>query len=280
MRRLIAVWCAVGLMSCASFGKMASDPTEIVFTNDAETNMKLGDQEMEAKNYADAARYYEFVRNKFPYLEAAREAELKLADCDYLRDQFSAARDRYKNFERLHPTHPKVDYAAFKAAETHYKDIPSDFFLLPPSSEKDQLEVRSALAAMNEFNRMYPKSEYLKDSNKIIADVKRRLAEHEVYVAEFYAKREKWPAVISRYSTVNKFYPGVGYDEQAAFGLYEAYTALNKPEEAKEALNIYVHHFPQDKGVVRATKIIGQQMASAPLPAPPMFLTDTPDAGR
>ncbi len=280
MQRLWWALVMVSAVGCASFGKLTSDPTDIVFATDAETNMRLGNEAFENKSYPEAARYFEHVRNKYPYLESAREAELKLADCDFYRDQWASARDRYKNFERLHPTHPQVDYAAYRAAETHYKDIPSDFFLLPPSAEKDQLEVRSALAALNEFKRLYPKSSHVKEADEIVADVKRRLAAHEIYVAEFYARREKWNAVIGRYNTVNKHYAGVGLDEQAAFGLYDAYMALNRPDDAKEALHIYIHNQPTGSGVARATKIIGPELAAAPLATPPLFLSDTPDAGR
>ena len=45
-----------------------------------------------------------------------------------------------KMFGRSHPTHELVEdgYVGFKICEAYVKQMPDDFFLLPPSFEKDQ----------------------------------------------------------------------------------------------------------------------------------------------
>jgi outer membrane protein assembly factor BamD len=259
---------------CASFGNFATSPEDVVFDSDADRNIEKGDAAMGTKNFAEAARYFEFVKTKYPYLEAAKVAELRLGDADFERDKFVEARDRYTTFVRLHPTHAKVDYAAYRAALTHYKDIPSDFFMLPPSSEKDQVEVRNALAAMADFTRTYPDSPYVKDARVVITDVKRRLAEHEFYVADFYAKRARWPAVVARLGNVTRDYSGIGYDERAYFGLYDAYRELKNDAKASETLRTFVSKFPSDPAVKRAESLLAVQKAPV-TPAP----AAKPDAG-
>src|SRR5262249_40118318 len=156
------------------------------------------------KNFNEAQKYFDYVKSKYPYLEAATTAELRLGDVDFEREKYAEARDRYLNFIKLHPTHSKVDYAAYRAALTHYKDMPSEFCWLPPSSEKDQAEVRQAATAMADFIRTYPSSEYVGQAQKSYDEVKRRLAEHELYVADFYKKREKWGAVVGRLNVLEK----------------------------------------------------------------------------
>jgi len=232
------------------------DADSIVYGADADTNLKLGDEALDSKNFPEAQRYFEYVKTKYPYLEAAKIAELRLADTDYDRDRFLEARDRYANFVRLHPTHAKVDYAAYRAALTHYKDIPSDFFLLPPASEKDQVEVRSALTALTGFVRDYPDSTWVAEANKTIADVKKRLATHELYVADFYAVRNKWNAVVNRLNTVAREYAGIGYDDKVAFGLYDAYVALKDGEKAKDALRTYIARYPDTSEAKRAQRLL------------------------
>lgn len=259
---------------CASFGTFLGQEGEVTFAPDAETNMRKGNDAMEAKNYNEGASYFEFVKTKFPYLEIARSAELRLADADFEREKFIEARDKYQNFVRLHPTHGQIDYAAYRAALTHYKEIPSDFFLLPPASEKDQVEVRNALSAMSEFTRGYPGSPYLGDAKKVIDEVKLRLAEHELYVADFYANpiRSRWPAVISRLKVVQKNYSGIGLDERVAFGLYDAYLKLNDAAGAKEALESYAKKFPEEPGAKKAAKVAAELVVPAASP-------EKPDAG-
>lgn len=271
--RLAAACLALSALSCASMGTFVGDG-EVTYGADADENMKKGNEAMESKNYPEAQSYFEFVRTKFPYLDAAKEAELRLADADFERDRFIEARDRYQNFTRLHPTHARVEYANYRAALTHYKEIPSDFFLLPPASEKDQVEVRNALVSMSDFLRLHPKSEYAAEAKKVVTEVKLRLAEHELYVADFYAKRGRWPAVVSRLGVVEKSYSGIGLDERVAFGLYEAHLKLKDEAKARDALARYVAAAPDADGAKRARKLLDGTAAPAPAaPAP------APDAG-
>ncbi|MBI3181547.1 MAG: outer membrane protein assembly factor BamD [Myxococcales bacterium] len=237
----------------------SGDVPEPDYAADAETNLAKGDEALESKNFIEAERYFEYVKTKYPFLEAARGAELRLADTDFEREQFLEARDRYRNFIKLHPTHPKVDYAAFRAALTHHREIPSDFFLLPSSREKDQVEVRSTLVAMGEFIRTYPKSPYVVEAKKLADDARRRLAEHEMYVAEFYAAKEKWRAVVGRLNRVVNEFAGLGFEERAYFGLHEAYLKLSDPERAKESLRALVQKLPGTPAAQKAQKLLGAE---------------------
>ncbi|MFZ5445725.1 MAG: outer membrane protein assembly factor BamD [Myxococcota bacterium] len=275
MKLPVVVLCVVAFAGCASFGTFAGQEGEVSYADSAEANMKKGDDAMEAKNYAEAASYFEFVKTKYPYLELAKTAELRLGDADFERERYLEARDRYQNFVRLHPTHPKVDYAAFRAALTHYKEIPSDFFLLPPAAEKDQVEVRNALAAMNDFLRTYPQSEHVPAAKKAADEVKLRMAEHELYVADFYSNplRARWPAVAARLEVVAKNYSGIGLDERVAFGLHDAYLKMNQPAKARAALERYAKAFPDAPAAKKALGLAEKLPTVDPAPA------GAPDAG-
>lgn len=227
------------------------------YASDAESNLARGREALDGKNFLEAERYFEHVRSKYPFLEAAKEAELLLADTDFQRERYLEARDRYASFVKLHPTHPKLDYAAFRAALTHYKEIPSDLFILPPAAEKDQTEVKRTLAAMTDFMRQYPSSSYAEEAKKIVDAVKRRLAEHELYVAEFYAKREKWPAVVGRLTRVLREFSGLGFDERAYFGIYAAYVQMKDTAKAQETLRAVIERLPGTPAAERARKLLG-----------------------
>jgi len=266
--KLRAAMLSLSLSACASFGTfVGQEGGEVQFATEPEENVKRGDEAMNAKNFAEAASYFEFVKTKYPYLELSKTAELRLADADFERDRFVEARDRYQNFGRLHPTHPRVAYAAFRAALTHYKEIPSDFFLLPPASEKDQVEVRNAMSAMTDFVRSYPGSEHQAEAKKVLDEVRLRLAEHEMYVADFYARRDRWPAVVTRLNVVAKDFSGIGLDERASFGLYDAYLKLKDPSKAKAALQKYADEFPNEPGAKKALKLIAELPSTPAAPA-------------
>ncbi|MDY7228881.1 outer membrane protein assembly factor BamD [Hyalangium rubrum] len=240
---------------CASLSEgKAGEPD---YAAQADANLRLGDEALDDKDYFRAEQYFEHVKTKYPYLEASKEAELRLGDVDFAQDRFPEAREKYLSFVKLHPTHPKVDYAAYRAALTHVQEMPSDFILLPPSEEKDQTEVQSALRAMNDFLRQYPKSEYADEAKTQADDAKRRLAEHELYVAAFYKKRERWPAVAQRLEGMLTRYPGTKYEEQALFDLYDTYLKLKQPERAQETLRKVIQRLPNTPAAERAQRMLG-----------------------
>ncbi len=263
---------------CASFTSFFGSENTVAYFPDAEGNLQAGLKAMQNKSFDEAETYFEYTRTKYPYVDAATEAELGLGDADFARDKFIEARDRYNNFVRLHPTHVKVDYAAFRAAITHYKEIPSDFFVLPPSAEKDQVEVRNARIALGDFLRLSPSSQYAVEARKTLDEVRRRLADHELYVAEFYAhpNRKKWRGVVTRLQGLEKNYSGLGFDEKVAFGLHEAYVQLEDYDNARAALERYVATREDSADVRRARGLLAELAGKHTAPPP---AEDAPDAG-
>jgi len=236
---------------------MSGQAGEPTYANAADENLRLGTEALENKDFLKAQKYFEYVRAKFPYQEAAREAELKLADLDFAREAWPEAREQYDSFIKLHPTHPKVDYAAYRAALTHVEDYPSEFFALPPSEEKDQGEIQAALLAMEDFRRQYPQSEYADDAKVQADEARKRLAEHELYVARFYQKRERWKAVAQRLEGLLKDYPGTPLEEEALFDLHDAYVRLNDTERAKQTLQRVIERLPGTPAADRARGLLG-----------------------
>ena len=243
----------LALCACAT---TQGEPGEPEYASSAEKNLALGDEALSNKNYLEAEKYFEHVKTKYPFQEASREAELRLADAQLAREKYVEARESYLAFIKLHPTHPKVDYAAFHAALTYARDIPSDFFLLPPSYEKDQGDVRGALRSMNDFIRQYPDSRWLEEARKVAADARTRIARYELYVGDFYLKRGKWLGAAGRYERVVREYPGLGLDEEALFGLHAAYEQLGEAEKAHAALQKVIQLFPGTSGAARAERLL------------------------
>ena len=251
-RRLFALLPLALLLACAHQGGLVGG-----YAPDPEGNLKLGDEELEARNFQEAERFYEYVRSRYPYVEAAREAELRLADLEFAREAYEVARERYEAFVKLHPTHPKVDYAAYRTALTHYKSMPSTFVILPPAEEKDQAEVRAAARAFQLFLEQHPQSEHRAEAERMLTDVRRRLAEHELYAARFYAKRGRWKGVVRRLETLLKEYPGTKYDEEALFKLHDAYVELKDADRARETLERVEKLLPNTPAAERARKLKG-----------------------
>ena len=75
--------------ACATTGE---NKAPVSFAQDAQSNIAKGKEAMDDKDYGLAEAYFEEVRTKYPFIEEAKEAELLLADLDFARDSFAAAR--------------------------------------------------------------------------------------------------------------------------------------------------------------------------------------------
>ncbi len=246
----------VGMLGCSHISS-SSTGADVSYGADAEQNYNSGMKELDAHNYPEAVKYLEYVSARFPYSKFAPLAELAVADADFQQEKYVEATDRYRNFIKLHPTHPKVDYAAFRVGMCYVNQIPSDFFFLPSSSEKDQSDVRNALNTFLEFINSYPHSEHIPEAQEQIAAMKKRLAQHEMRIAQFYMDHEHPMAAAGRFETVVRDYAGSGFDAEAMIKLGRIYIQEKEPDKAHAVLQKLIKDYPADKHVAEAMKLLG-----------------------
>jgi outer membrane protein assembly factor BamD len=279
---LLATLCA-----CAS-GKDTVDITKPVTGAEASNAAKAyekGLQEKKDQNPMEATRFFEYVRNNFPYSQYASLSQLAIADMAFERDDWPQAATQYQDFVKSHPSHPKADYAAFRVGLAYFNDRPSNVFLLPPSHEKDQAPVRHALEALNRFVNGYPKSEYLPKAREMIADCREALAAHERYVAEFYWKREQWKGAAGRYMALADTFGDLRGGKMHGESLWraaQAYRNAKSPGDERKALQRLVQEAPQDPHRAEAEVLLRQMPANPPAtpPAEEKPALQTKPAGR
>jgi outer membrane protein assembly factor BamD len=271
-----AKWLALSLMLCAACagGKESVDiskPVTGAEASNAEKAYKRGLQEKQEKNFLEAVRYLEYVRNNFPYSQYAALAELAIADMAFEREDWSTAASQYVEFVKSHPSHPKADYAAFRAGLARWEDKPADLWFLPPSYEKDQGPLRSALEALQRFVITYPKSEYVPKARELIADTRERLAKHEQFVADFYWKRKAWKGAAGRLLVLaDKFgdLQGGRLRAEALWRASEAYRNLNDPADERRVLQRLVQEAPGSEQARNATARLRQLPSDGRTAAP------------
>jgi outer membrane protein assembly factor BamD len=258
----------------ATGGCATSDETKAVtYSLTAKQNYEKGLAELKSENYQEASRFFSFVKQKFPFSKYAVLAELALADTQYDRGNYQESIDAYKNFVRLHPTHEKVEdgYVAFRICECYVKEMPDDFFLVPPSYEKDQTSVHDALRELNDFVDKYPDSSYLKQAQTDRREVLRRLIEHEVYVARFYLDRDAPQAAILRLEGALKHYPESGREAELLLALGETHLQMGHAEQAKENFQKIVGSYANTHQAKRAElflEFIRKRYGDAPKDSP------------
>lgn len=251
--QLALALCLAGLASgCATNG--AAGP--VSYRESAEQLYLEGVSQIDGGDYMQAIATLEAVRNRFPYSSFAALAELRIADAEFARGRYLSAIDAYGTFIKLHPSHPDVDWAAFRIGESHYEAIPSGFFLFPSPSERDITEVRAARTTLEDFIAAHPESEYVPKARKLHEEVLRILAGHEMAVGDFYASREKWAGAAGRYQRLLDSYPGVGFDAEATFKLVDALREMGERDRAIQALERFLGREPGDGDARRARELM------------------------
>jgi len=232
------------MVGCASGG--SSGP--VSYLDSARSNYEKGVSELKDENFAEAVKYFTYVKSKFPFSRYATLAELRIADSYFAQDKWLEAIDAYKLFLKFHPTHPEVvdGYVSYKICQGYVEQIPGDWFLVPPSHEKDQAATRDALRELVAFTRAFPTSKYLDKARELHRKMTRKLVDHELYVARFYLDRDKPRATILRLETILQRYPDAGSDPEVMLLLGQTYMKLQEKQKARETFAALIKKYPGD----------------------------------
>src|SRR5277367_6460259 len=110
----LLICCATLLLGACASNKEAFDinkpidltkPVTSAEASTAEKAYKKGIEQKSGSSYVEATRYFEYVRNNFPYSQYAALSELALADMAYERDDYGSAAAAYADFVKSHPSH-------------------------------------------------------------------------------------------------------------------------------------------------------------------------------
>lgn len=259
------------LSGCATF---IENIRPVIFGKTAQDNYERGVRAMKGESYQDATRYFQYVRQNFGFSKWATLAELGLADAAFGREAYIEAIDGYKAFMRSHPSHEMTvnGYAAFRIGEAYYKQIPSDFFILPPSYEKDQGPVMDAMRELRTFLDEHGKSTYARRAREMYADSVRRLADHELYVARYYLDRNRPQAAIWRLEYVVAQYPYARREPEVLLLLGQVYLKQEKPSEARDTFRRLTIEHPRDYRAAQARLYLDYITQKYPALPPPKAL--------
>jgi outer membrane protein assembly factor BamD len=246
VRGLVAAFALTALgASCG--GAAAAGSVE--YSVSAKQNYAKGLSKLESQDWIAAAKYFSFIKARFPYSKFATLAELRMADAEYGAGHYLQAIENYKLFMKFHPTHEMVTngYVSFRIGAAYYRMLPGDFWLLPPSHEKDQSATHDAYRELSTFLRKYSKSAYADKARKMVRNCATRLATHEWYVANFYWNQGKPMGAVLRLRRLVDRYPQVALAPEALYLLGEAYLRVDMAPRARTAWETLIQRHPNHK---------------------------------
>ena len=233
-----------------------TEDTLLGYSQSAEILFEEAMDEYDDRDCISAEPKFQEVRKQFPYSRYAVDAELKIADCQFIMENHAEAAVSYEQFVSLHPTHEQADYAAFRRGECFVKMIPSDVFILPPSYERDQAATRDARTALSQFLERYPKSKWQDKAKALLSDVVDALVEHEMYVAKFYLSRDDRLAAAVRLEKIRVNFAESRKVPDAMFLQAMTYLKLNRNPDAERVLREIVSYYPNHYQSKRAQEYL------------------------
>ena len=192
-------------------------------------------------NYNEAIDKFKKVVEDYPLSPLTVDAELLLADAYYNGAHYSDAASYYANFISLHPNHPKAAYALFQKGMSYFREV--------LSIDRDQATTQKALLAFNDVIALNPTTVYGDKAKEMVIFLRKRLAEREFYIGNFYFKDGKYKGALARFAEIIKKYPDVGMSDKVLYYIGKSYVELGEKDLAKDAFSTLIANFPDSSFV-------------------------------
>ena len=245
---LVAACALLGAACAAKQGKNGV----LDYTLSAKELYENAMEQYDDEDCTEAEKLFEDVRRQYPYSKYAIDSELKIADCKFIQGSHAEAAVAYQQFVKAHPTNDSADYAEFKRGMAYVEMIPGDWFIVPPSYERDQAATRDARDAFSTFLKTYPDSKYRARATEELVAVVDALVRHEMYVAEFYLKRDLRKAASVRLEGIWTSFPESTLVPDAMFMQATTFLEMGETAEAKRIFEEIVRRYPEHYQTKRA----------------------------
>jgi outer membrane protein assembly factor BamD len=231
---LIACTLAVAAGACG--GKKNTMPTGI-----AEADKFLferGTELLNDKKWLTAREFFGRLVDNYPQSPFRPDAKLGLGDA-YLGEgnveSLVLAVNEFKEFLTFYPTHRRADYAQYKLALCHYRQM--------RGPERDQRETRDAVQEFETFIAKYPNSPLLSEVQTRYREARDRLSMSEYRVGYFYYRQRWYPGAIARFKALLKEDPSFTQRDALYYYLAEALLKVKRNAEALPYFDRLVKEF-------------------------------------
>lgn len=258
---LAVVLCVAVLAGCSTTPDdkdETADWTAEHFYKEAKGSLNGGD-------YENAIKYFEKLETRFPFGRYAQQAQLDTAYAYYKFRETESAIAAADRFIKLHPTHPKVDYAYYLKGLASFQEGPSrtEKWVGKDANHLDPGLARRSFDYFAELTRKFPDSSYAPDATQRMIFLRNMLAQHESYIAAYYLRRGIHVAAINRAKYVLVQYARTPAVADALAVMANAYHELKMDDLAGDSARILELNFPDDPRVKKIKELLAQGQSAA-----------------
>ncbi|MCF8128106.1 MAG: outer membrane protein assembly factor BamD [Deltaproteobacteria bacterium] len=182
--------------------------------------MAEGVNDFNEGRFKESIEIFQKIKDRYPYSTFAITAELKMADALYERGEYDEARDEYAEFEKMHPRNKDVPYVIYRQGMCYFNKS--------AAIDRDQSDTFKAREEFERLIKRFRKSSYTEQARRKVRECYVKLAEHELYVGDFYFKKGRYQPAMDRYLYLIAHYPDVG----------QYYKALESVKKCKDRIKV------------------------------------------
>lgn len=231
---------AVSLLAgCAGTGGAVREKTSKQWYDEGGRLAAAGKHEDALQAFREASKIYRGA-------DLDADIQIALADTYFNQEEYPAAVEAYQEFLRLHPHNARADYAQFRVGLCWQKQM--------RGADRSPEAAHKAAAAFDALLRGYPRSGLREKAGEGLLAARRRVAEHELSVADFYRRTERFRAAAGRYEAVLKDFADLGLADRVLYELGGCYRELREEDKAAQLYEQLRREHPQSR-FVRALEI-------------------------
>lgn len=214
----------------------------------AQTLFEQGERHLEGQRYEQAREHFQVIIESYPDTDYAPRARFMMGETYYRDEDYENAVKQYELFLARYPSHPIADMVQYRIALSYWSQL--------KTVERDQGMTAKAMAALQKFVRTYPQSRYVPDALAKIALSRERLAQKELFVANYYYKQGNYNAALQRLEIIVKDYPRTLVVPETLYLAGAIHLVNSRPEDGTRMLRRVVDEYPHSVWAAKAKSLL------------------------
>lgn len=233
-------------------------------TLSADEYFRNASDDFRAGSLAPAIEQYRELLDQHPFSEYTEEAELRIAQAQYLDQDYAAATISLTDFQRRHPTSPQLPAVGYYLGMCYANQM--------GTIDRDQTAAQNAHTYFATLASQYPDSPFAQLAREQVSRCRESMASHEMYVANYYGKLGNKKASQTRLLGLAAAYGDTTVGADALLTLTTEYSKANNTEYAGLAYRALKNLHPDEPQTAEARKQIDLAKIDLPKTSDPLDL--------
>jgi outer membrane protein assembly factor BamD len=180
-------------------------------------------------------------------VEYADSVQYILADCYFKTKQYILAAYEFQDLVRFTPTSKLVPMARYMVGLSYSNIV--------PSSSLDQSFTNRAIIELQAYLEYFPTHENARDAEKLLIELRNKLAEKEYNTAILYTKMSRFRSAIIYFNIVLERFHDSSYADLAQLGIIRSYLNMGRGSLAKAEIDKFLIKYPNSSRRGEVTRL-------------------------